>query len=126
MTTPPVRDRVHLAPNGLVLTDSDLALLARGLGHIVTWPVLRGSAPPQALHMAAIRTTVFGGRAGGNMLAAMATYDATRREHDGTEPFGAHFIAACTLAGVKEKRRERPATRDAEAGADVLRMWLGG
>lgn len=120
------RDRVHRDPAGLVLTDTDLALLARGLGRVVTWPVLRGTPPAQAVHVASIRTAVFGGQPGGNMLAEMAQYDRKRKAAGHPEAFGAHFLAACQIAAVKDKRREAPATKSPEAGADVLRMWLTG
>lgn len=123
---PTPRDRVHLDPRGLALTDSDLELLARALGRVVTWPVLRGAPPAQAVHAATIRTTVFGARPGGNMLAAMADYDRTRKASGQPEAFGPHFIAACQIAAVKERRRQAPAATTADVGVDVLRMWLGG
>ena len=120
------RDRLHIDPAGRVLTDSDLAMLARGLGRVVTWPSLRGEPPAQAVHVATIRGTVFGGRPGGNMLAAMTEYDRTRTAAGHPAAFGPHFIAACQIAAVKDKRRESPATKTPDVGADVLRMWLQG
>ncbi|QQS01594.1 MAG: hypothetical protein IPK37_03930 [Austwickia sp.] len=121
---PTPRDRVHIDPRGLVLTDSDLALLARGLGRVVTWPVLRGDTPAQATHVATIRSTVFGGRPGGNMLGAMTEYDRTRKAAGQPEAFGPHFIATCQIAAVKETRRAAPASKSPDVGGDVLRMWL--
>lgn len=120
------RDRIHVDPRGLVLTDSDLTLLARGLGRVVTWPPLRGEPPAQAMHVASIRTMVFAGQPGGNMLAEMAAYDRKRTAAGHPEVFGPHFIAACQIASIKDKRREAPAAKSADVGADVLRMWLGG
>lgn len=120
----PHPDRIHLDPRGLALSDSDLALLARGLGRMVTWPSLRGEPPLQATHVAVIRSTVFGGRPGGDMLAAMSDYDRRRAAAGHAPAFGPHFIAACRIAAVKERRREAPAARSPEIGADVLRMWL--
>lgn len=111
-------------PSGMVLTDTDLAMLAKALGRVVVWPSLRGTPPAQAVHMATIRTTIFAGRPGGNMMTAMQEYDRSRREAGREEAFGAHFIAACALSTVKDKRRAAPATKDADAGADILRMWL--
>ena len=87
--------------------------------------MLRGEHPAQAVHVATIRTRVVAGRPGGNMLGAMAEYDRTRKSAGHPEAFGAHFIAACQIAARKEKRREAPAAKTPEAGADVLRMWLG-
>ncbi|MBW3084985.1 hypothetical protein KEM60_01176 [Austwickia sp. TVS 96-490-7B] len=126
----PRRDRCHVDPSGQVLTDSDLAMLARALGRVVIWPSLREAAPSQARHVAAIRTRVFGGRAGGDMITAMREYDARYRSQHGVDALGAEFIAACgltsALAAAKDRRRGAPATTSVDVGGDVLRMWLGG
>ncbi|WP_116112276.1 hypothetical protein [Austwickia chelonae] len=120
------RDRVHVDPEGLVLTDSDLALLSRVSGQVVMWPALRSTPPPQAKHMARIRTSVFGGAPGGEMIPAMQEYDRKLRAAGEPEAFGAYFIAMCQLSVTKDKRRDSRPPEKAQADADVLRLWLGG
>jgi len=124
MPTNLTQDRIHLAPNGLCLSDSDLAMLSGALGTPVLWPQLRGTPDPRVLHVATIRTLTFGARPGGDMIAELARYDAARRAHDGSSPFGAEFIETCRLRQRRAAVRDKPATRREDLGADVLRMWL--
>lgn len=130
MTIPAARDRVHVDVAGLALTDSDLALLAKAVGRVVTWPSLRDTPPPEAVHMATIRTGFFRARPGGDMIAAMREYDARRRTPEGSAPFGTRFIAACQVGRATDNQQQRrvelPVTSEPQVGVDVLRMWLDG
>lgn len=129
VSTPPSArpDRAHIDPYGLVLLDSDLDLLTRALGRVVTWPPLTNRPPAQAVHLARIRTHIFGGEPGGDIMAAISSFDAQRRAQGQKEVFGADFLFNATVQSVKEKRRRQQpsASRDPEAAAAVLHMWMG-